>query len=1610
MRFTKGLNRDVHPTNQKEGTYRNLENGVLTDEYGIIQVEDGTNKVNNFIDRDTIDTLYIDETTLIAFVWNTNFSQSQLIKIDLTTGTTVLIFSRSDLGFNNATYFDSTYTINNSEETIIYWTDGVNPPRFYNITTQPSISDADDLSLFPHYDSVNTNFEFNSVIEGSGSLNAGVYYLAFAYIDDDQTLTDYFYVTQPIPIFGPNGFGADKDTATGKAINFTLKNLDTDYQRVRISAIRGTNVANVQDVGIGGGELTYTYTGKEDDLVGSLDEIVVDNPIYDRANSLRQHDGNLYMGGMRKKELSPSQKEKLQEVAINADVSTAVEREDIDAYENPSKVVNKRGFKRGEVYALYLSFIRKDGRETEAFHIPGRDSLSGQTVNSKATVDITDITFPDEGKASGSILFPTGDNVVPENGDYAYGAWEIWQDSGGTNLTESSTISDQTIDVRLQDGNGNTKLSTRISIGPNNSSSTGGAAVNKIANELNTALSNAGLDNDWVAEHGVPYGSEDADIFWIRSKNAGSSYNNSYTVDLRLVNNADNEWRENDQAESTTNWVVQNSTSVWESSDFSQGSDNTAYDSEITFYIDPDGISGRYDITINPLQDTALTWGASGEIFGGDSGTQAMKKFTELLNTSQSGTNDDADFSNLQNNYNFSHNGDNTTDITANVIGQDWNGSAEVDDASNNLDSGIQSLSDGFADSDGINVSLAESASNLSSSYTVTTSDDIVDVASNLASNATANSDISVTSSSNSVIIEETDGDGSYVGNTPILSVSFNTVTYNASSFTSPTTFTEEDTLDVSNPLSGNGYLKYQVFARPDPTNNMGFWKNRNENYPSEKPFISTGLDGNPVQHHRIKGPTYGQSPNGITNDIYVTGLNISGVDINDTNLISNTELSELQEEIVGFKLYYAKKDDAGDKLILDQGTINAGWLDSSTNNRAYQGNDEAFNDEVLTSFGFDEGGVATLDDGSTRSGDPWESDPTFGYTRPADLMINEESISGVTHVRGVQKIENTHVNIDQTDTKQGSQVSSSDSEWLRRVDAKSYIEQNQRNINLDGLGFSNDMDNLFGESKIVMEFDNQFISNNQTGYRVLSDICQVQSDVHIPSIQPGQISNYWSEWYIESIFEVLMDDNQPITIEKAIFNDIGGESTVKNPVFPVSTLYGEVVESRINTSVLYSGEDDIQSVYPQRKTWVARPDTTEVPDYESLSDEEEARGETLWYIDFFQNSDNYPKWNQQYSSLQDVKQSFPWSPFDIDKINNFNRVIRSAGDDEDGRSQSFRLFRPNDYLDLSRNRGDITSLDVFKNNLIIHMDRALIQTRGREELQTRDLNVFVGSGNIFEVKPDELLSTKVGFAGLQNIHSKLICEKGYFWVDQEADRIFWLSQNGLQELTSGKFGLSNYFNDNMPSSSDEIRIGYDPDNRRVIFSWSDNTVSFYPELGAWGSFHTWSPDQFIKNLKSLYTIKNLDYYLHTDSQNTIYGSSFPFEIEFVVPTGIKSDINSVYYNTDINESGSTVSFDEVEISNEDQTTGSLTPAYNINFGDSQYINQTSQKQVRKRHDAYWLNSIRENVTVGSLPSWAQTRKLQDKFHRIRLRKTIDSTINEFNLIEAGAEVDRSIT
>jgi hypothetical protein len=115
-----------------------------------------------------------------------------------------------------------------------------------------------------------------------------------------------------------------------------------------------------------------------------------------------------------------------------SDIMATIGNETRRGYKNTKFSYNLKGYRRSEIYAFYISFVLKDGTETYAYHIPGRQAMK---LNSASL-------------ASGAALFE--DNAVSQSSAathgsaYGFNPGEFKEYSNGTRICEVADTTDHT--------------------------------------------------------------------------------------------------------------------------------------------------------------------------------------------------------------------------------------------------------------------------------------------------------------------------------------------------------------------------------------------------------------------------------------------------------------------------------------------------------------------------------------------------------------------------------------------------------------------------------------------------------------------------------------------------------------------------------------------------------------------------------------------------------------------------------------------------------------------------------------------------------------------------------------------------------------------------------------------------------------------------------------------------------------------------------------------------------------------------------------------------------------------------------------------------------------
>lgn len=341
--------------------------------------------------------------------------------------------------------------------TEIYWADNITR-RYLDIDNVPYKLVSGTALCDPIYSQeldcnqlkIQPNFAIPSLsiadVVSGGDIITGTYQFAIQYADAaGLPLTAYYSITNPCPIFDPFTVSVNFNTSVGKSIVVNVDNLDGtgQFEYFNIAVIKTiNNIASVDLMGtysITDSSKQVTYTGQNKELTAlSLNDIFEKFPYYDIADDLTTAQDVLIWKGL-------TTVDRINYQSIASKIKLQWETWQLPAkegYKEEKNAVNFRSYLRDEVYTFEIVFLLSNGRQTDGFHIPGREISSSEI----SLLPIPD-TNPDfvgtptyyEGNVgyspywkiynTGSVLgtVPNYSNSPNYKGPYQYGDFAYWE-------------------------------------------------------------------------------------------------------------------------------------------------------------------------------------------------------------------------------------------------------------------------------------------------------------------------------------------------------------------------------------------------------------------------------------------------------------------------------------------------------------------------------------------------------------------------------------------------------------------------------------------------------------------------------------------------------------------------------------------------------------------------------------------------------------------------------------------------------------------------------------------------------------------------------------------------------------------------------------------------------------------------------------------------------------------------------------------------------------------------------------------------------------------------------------------------------------------------------
>lgn len=427
-KLNKGLRRDELPIDQPDGSWRDAKNIVAYKKFQALSNENGMDEITpvtdgfghyNYPSKNVIGVITMNEERILFF--GSAFPIDSEIGRITKDGFYIPIIKDAILNFNDNFPINGTYEVKNNN-TIISWTDSFNKLRILNIDCIPfklnpdfSVKTSDKnkakkfLSIFSDFNTpiINTDgylkngqYVFNVKVNTNGALLSGVYYPIFTYILPDGTQTGWSKVFNGIPIISDSVFSDGKKInggiggqPTNKSIDILFKNLDTDYEKIKVGYLyikNGVTLAYEEpEVIITKSELIISLTGSTKVQL-DLNEILIPNIIYDKAKSITNLQNRLYIANLEEPAEIDYQnfanlinvkwfrgdfnnsKELITNVQVDINSTSSGQNPFYGGFQAGENVFFNKNFKSGETYAFYIVFKLKNGRYSKSFHIPGR--------------------------------------------------------------------------------------------------------------------------------------------------------------------------------------------------------------------------------------------------------------------------------------------------------------------------------------------------------------------------------------------------------------------------------------------------------------------------------------------------------------------------------------------------------------------------------------------------------------------------------------------------------------------------------------------------------------------------------------------------------------------------------------------------------------------------------------------------------------------------------------------------------------------------------------------------------------------------------------------------------------------------------------------------------------------------------------------------------------------------------------------------------------------------------------------------------------------------------------------------------------------------------------
>lgn len=138
----------------------------------------------------------------------------------------------------------------------------------------------------------------------------------------------------------------------------------------------------------------------------------------------------------------------------------------------------------------------------------------------------------------------------------------------------------------------------------------------------------------------------------------------------------------------------------------------------------------------------------------------------------------------------------------------------------------------------------------------------------------------------------------------------------------------------------------------------------------------------------------------------------------------------------------------------------------------------------------------------------------------------------------------------------------------------------------------------------------------------------------------------------------------------------------------------------------------------------------------------------------------------------------------DIKYLTQFDKIVRRSDVIQDeSSSNAWRQFGLENYKVISENKGKITNIVGIGYYFIVHTEHSLFAFNNDNKLSALDKEIQLTTPDIFDIDYQEILTSNLGYGGLQNNDDWVLGTFGYIYYDKDSNRIFRFDNGKLDYI-----------------------------------------------------------------------------------------------------------------------------------------------------------------------------------------------------------------------------------